>query len=205
MSTPNRCFEIRAVWNNNAAEQKLITKGCNFVEIHRSEKMLIIIKIDTQIIIVSNKGTFLYKAPITLKIRTAISASNKDIKVRSIFKFRKMFADSFLLNFHSIKSNTKVTHVSVMVMNIVDKGLLNPEHRKALFKIKLRRIVIARLDPTEKIMTSKRSSLFKFKILRSVYPEMKDNQRKPSTCLNIEISNKMDNTREKNNRITVFE
>jgi hypothetical protein len=92
-----------------------------------------------------------------------------------------------------------------MVMNIVDKGLLNPEHRKALFKIKLRRIVIARLDPTEKIMTSKRSSLFKFKILRSVYPEMKDNQRKPSTCLNIEISNKMDNTREKNNRITVFE
>jgi hypothetical protein len=193
------------VWNNNATEQEAITRGSNFGEIHRSEKMLIIIKIDTQIIIVSNKGTFLYKAPITLKIRTAISASNKDIKVRSIFKFRKMFADSFLLNFHSIKSNTKVTHVSVMVMNIVDKGLLNPEHRKALFKIKLRRIVIARLDPTEKIMTSKRSSLFKFKILRSVYPEMKDNQRKPSTCLNIEISNKMDNTREKNNRITVFE
>jgi hypothetical protein len=62
------------VWNNNATEQEAITRGSNFGEIHRSEKMLIAIKIDTQIIIISKKNTFLYKAPTMLKIKTAVNA-----------------------------------------------------------------------------------------------------------------------------------
>jgi hypothetical protein len=88
--------------------------------------------------------------------------------------------------------------------NGVDNGLLNPKYGKTLFKNKPKSIIVAKPDPMEKIMISKRSSSFKFKILSSVYPGMRDNQRNPSTCLSIRISNKMDKVKERNSRITVL-